>query len=374
MSKTGQGPRLKRNERGVYEIHWSDNGRSKRSSTRTSDLQSAQKVLAAFLMLGGREQRLAANDRLLVMDVIGDPDAPDGKDYWHEHVVPNVISKETAEFAIKKLRQHFGRLVVADIMPSDVDDYVEARRAGRIGKPSINHTITRELAFLNAAINHAVKKKRLARAEAPFIQTPGKSPPRDRWLTFEEAERLISAAGERIDPHQPKDRPPRVLRFALLALETASRRTAVLELRRGQVDLKQGLIYLNPKGRRQTNKRRPTVPISRRLRPILEQTLEAIPDDPNAPLLDHTGCIRTSFENCVARAKLGRDVTPHVLRHTKATWMAQAGRDMFEIAGLLGDTVATVTTTYAHHHPDYLRDAVEVGPGAPRLKVVGGTA
>jgi hypothetical protein len=45
---------------------------------------------------------------------------------------------------------------------------------------------------------------------------------------------------------------------------------------------------------------------------------------------------------------------------------------MFKIANMMGDSVATVIKTYAHHHPDYQTEAVEAGPGAPRLRVVGG--
>lgn len=53
--------------------------------------------------------------------------------------------------------------------------------------------------------------------------------------------------------------------------------------------------------------------------------------------------------------------------------MAQAGVDLWEIAGVLGDTLATVEKTYAHHHPDYLRRAINAGPAvAQPLRVVGG--
>jgi integrase len=372
MPKPNCGPRLEPNERGIYEIRWTENGRSKRRSTRTSDIAFAQKVLGAFLTLEEQQQRIvAAEAPLLVMDVLGDPDADDGEDYWHEHVLPNCVDKERPKYDLAKLHKHFGAMAVKDIAPADVRAYAKARRTGKLGRPSVNHTISRELATLNAAIVHAVKERRLAPGDKPFIELQGTSPPRDRWLDHGEAERLIAAAAERVDPHAPKERPTRVLRFTMLALETASRKTALLELKRKQVDLAHGLIYLNPHGRQQTNKRRPPVPISSKLRPILEQTLNDLPDDPEAYVLDHPGCIRTAFENCVERAGLSRDVTPHVLRHTKATWMAQARRDMWEIAGLLGDSIATVTKTYAHHHPDYLRDAVEARP-TPQLRVVGG--
>lgn len=357
MPRANSGPTLKLNERGIYEIRWTDAGRSKRCSTRTSHLPSAQKVLGNFLLLDERERLTQGDGPLMVLAVLGDPDIP-AADYWHERVVPHVIDKESARAAFVKLKLHFGHLAVADIMPTDVTAYVDKRRAGIIGRPSVNHTISRELSVLNAAINHAVKRKRLPKVEQPFIQLPGVSEPRDRWLSHEEADALLSAALERVDPHTPKGTLPRVYRFVALALNTAARRGALLGLQRSQVDMAGGMIHLNPPGRKQTKKRRPRVPISDALRPILERTLREIPDKPDAFILDHGGAIRTAFENAVERAGLGPDVTPHVLRHTKATWMAQAGVSMFDIAGVLGDSVETVTKTYAHHHPDFLRDAI----------------
>lgn len=363
MPRPNQGPRLKpTGAGGNYEIHWTVAGRSKRSSTGTSHLPSAEKVLGNFLLYGAREARAAeAAGKVMVLDVLGDEDVP-GADYWHEHVIPNVIAKDQTRYAYTKLKKHFGHLAVADIMPSDVSAYVTARRAGTIGRPSVNHTISRELSVLNAAINHAVKEKRVPKAEQPFIKLPGTSPARDRWLTFDEADALQTAAlEEQTGPRKPNGKLPRVYRFVALALNTASRKAAVIELKRSQVDMGGGMINLNPSGRAQTKKRRARVPISNELRPILERILREIPDEPDAYLLDHPGSIRTALENAVKRAGLGTDVTAHVLRHTKATWMAQAGVSMFDIAGVLGDSVATVTDTYAHHHPDFLRDAINVG-------------
>ena len=362
MSRPNHGARLKLNRSsGNYEIHWTDAGRSKRSSTGTSHLPSAERVLGNWLMLDGREAAKAAQtDVYMVLDALGDEAIP-APDYWHEHVIPNVIGKELIGYTYAKLKAHFGHLAVADIMPSDVAGYVAARRAGTLGKPSVNHTISRELSVLNAAINHAVKEKRVPKADQPFIKLPGVSPPRDRWLTFDEADALLAAARKRYGPQAPTDPLPRVYRFIALALNTASRRGAILGLKRKQVDLERGMIQLNPAGRAQTKKHRPRVPISDELRPIIERIMREIPSDPEAFLCDHDGEIRTAFENAVIRAKLGPDVTPHVLRHTKATWMAQAGVSMFEIAGILGDSIATITKTYAHHDPAFLRSAINTG-------------
>jgi integrase len=50
-------------------------------------------------------------------------------------------------------------------------------------------------------------------------------------------------------------------------------------------------------------------------------------------------------------------VTPHVLRHTAATWQMQAGTDMFEASKYLGMTVRTLKQTYGHHRPQHLTGA-----------------
>ena len=51
-------------------------------------------------------------------------------------------------------------------------------------------------------------------------------------------------------------------------------------------------------------------------------------------------------------------VTPHTLRHTAATWMAQAGTDLFAVAGFLGQNPMTTVRVYAKHSPDYLKKAL----------------
>jgi len=59
-------------------------------------------------------------------------------------------------------------------------------------------------------------------------------------------------------------------------------------------------------------------------------------------------------------------VTPHTLRHTWATLAARAGVPLFQVAGVLGDTLPTVMRVYAHHCPDHLRGAVNFRAQAGR--------
>jgi integrase len=55
-----------------------------------------------------------------------------------------------------------------------------------------------------------------------------------------------------------------------------------------------------------------------------------------------------------------KDVTPHTLRHTRATWLMQSGIDPWEAAGHLGMSMETLQRVYGKHHPDYQKNAAEI--------------
>jgi hypothetical protein len=45
------------------------------------------------------------------------------------------------------------------------------------------------------------------------------------------------------------------------------------------------------------------------------------------------------------------------LETTAATWLMQAGVDLWEAAGFLGMTIEMLAERYGHHHPDHLSGA-----------------
>lgn len=54
------------------------------------------------------------------------------------------------------------------------------------------------------------------------------------------------------------------------------------------------------------------------------------------------------------------DVTPHVLRHTAAVWMAENRVPMSEISQYLGHKSTLITErVYARYSPEYLRNAAQ---------------
>ncbi|TIM94450.1 MAG: site-specific integrase, partial [Mesorhizobium sp.] len=76
--------------------------------------------------------------------------------------------------------------------------------------------------------------------------------------------------------------------------------------------------------------------------------------------------VRTAWEMAIDNAWLDPAITgqpaitPHVLRHTRATWMMFKGVDIWEAAGALGMSAKTLDKVYGHHHVDFQKNAAEV--------------
>lgn len=364
MPRANQGASIKQADNGVWYIHWTELGRSRRRSTGTADRKVAQKILAAFII-----EKEAADDpsQCATIGIMLDQ-------YLREHIEPNANSKDTARNAIGYLRAHFDDYPVNDLEPRHVEGYVRDRKRGKIGwfengqergyRIAGDSSIRRELGVLVAAYNYAAKTRRIRKGAIPHIPMPPAAPVAERWLTQAEADKLLTAA------LNSGDRWQRSYLFCMIGLHTAARKAAIEELTWEQVDFTRKIINLNPPGRRQVKlKKRAIVPMSDKLHAVLLDARK-LRDEYHAYHIKRTGrppekdyvlpgggTAKHAFAAAVERSGLQK-VTPHVLRHTWATWAAQRGVSMWDIAGVLGDTVQTVTDRYLHHSPEHLRSAV----------------
>ena len=355
---------------GRYYALWSENRRSKRKSMGTGDRTIAEQRFAQWLLLGGHREGVTATGEAATALTVAELWSV----YDARHVRVEMAAPETAEYSWRNLKPHFGNMPIDQIDQTVIDDYEEKRVDGEIGKPSVPGTIRRELVVLRAMLNwHAApergKKRLLDKADLPAFTLPDESSPRDRWLTTVDVERLLAAAA----PIEG-DRMSRGCRFLWLALETAARKQAILDLTWDRVDFETGMIHYAVPGRKATKKRRPSVPISARLLPVLKQMKAEARGE---CVLDHGGEVWASIQSLVVRAGLaerqprgtgqsikGTGTSPHTLRHTAATHMARRGVPLYDIAGVLGNTLAMVEKVYAHHCPGRLRDAVNMISGA----------
>jgi integrase len=353
---------------GVYYAIWSDNRRSKRKSMGTSDRAAAEQRFAQWLLLGGHREggtTPTGQNALTVAEL--------WTVYEARHVRTEIVATATVDYSWRNLKPHFGDMRVDQIDQTAVDDYEDKRVEGAIGKPSVAGTVRRELAVLRAMLNwHASpergKKRMLERGDLPSFTLPDESEPRDKWLKGPQIEKLMAAA-EPVDG----DRMSRACRFLWLALETAARKQAILDLTWDRVDFESGMIHYAVPGRKATKKRRPSVPISARLLPVLERMKAEARSE---CVLDHPGEVWSAIQAVVIRAGLAKKqkrasgscikstgISPHTLRHTAATQMARRGVPLYDIAGVLGNSLAMIERVYAKHCSGKLRDAVNAISG-----------
>ena len=128
---------------------------------------------------------------------------------------------------------------------------------------------------------------------------------------------------------------------------------------RSYVDLERGIFYRKAIGKRTTKKRQTPAPIPPRLLAHLRRwwnrklIAECFVEFNGKPVAS----VKKGFKTAVGLAGLPGKVTPHILRHTAATWLMQRGVPIWEAAGFLGMSPEVLQDTYGHHHPDFLQGA-----------------
>jgi integrase len=206
----------------------------------------------------------------------------------------------------------------------------------------------------------------------PAFTLPDKGQPRDTYLTRSEAAALLWAAlgWERKGDKWVRSKDPKryhLARLILIGLYTGTRPGAILKLQRirsttgGYVDMQLGVIFRRAEGERVAhNKRKPPVKIAPRLMSHLrrwdrlDQGLRYVVNYRGAAIIKPN----KAFRSAVTAAGLSSKVTPHVLRHTRGTWLVQSGKvSIEEAAASLGLTKDEFERTYLHNDPNFQRNA-----------------
>lgn len=257
--------------------------------------------------------------------------------YLEDRKAAGIASATRQADAWKAMRPYW-----EDVSPKLIDEDMAKGYAARRDRAAA--TVRYELSMLAVALRWAKSKGYIA--DAPEIWRPLPPERRERHLTREEFRRFLAEV-----------KAPHARLYMVLAIATCARPTALLELTWDRVDFQRGLIDLNPRGRTQTAKRRPVVPIADYAREPLEAAYAARQGE---HVIERGGKGLSSIKKAfrAASARSGVYATPYTLRHTGAVWRAEDGVSMPEIAQLMGhDDDRTTQKHYARFSPDYLRKA-----------------
>jgi integrase len=304
-----------------------------RTGASEEQREQANQCLAQYI---GHKYKPEPSSAPLIADVLS---------VYADEVAPHKKSARIVGYCINHLLPWWGAKNVADISAKTCRAYAN-------GKPQMQALA--DIKILKAAVDYWHREYGPLNF-IPVFWKPRENAPKERWLTKTEAAKLLNAA-----------RPYQHLRRAiLLQLYTGSRPGVILALRWDQVDLKAGILHRLPRGSAQDDKKRsPPVRLGRRITAHLKRWRRL--DAPDIGHVCHYAGRAVSdphlaWDNALETSGLtGTGVSRHTLRHTRATWMANAGVPVWEAAGFLGMTPATFTRVYGHHHTDFQERAANI--------------
>lgn len=214
--------------------------------------------------------------------------------------------------------------------------------------PVSQGTLRREFNVLRATMRRARKDGFLPRP--PEIEAPRDSAPRDRYLTKEEAKRLLDACTTE-----------HVRTFMAIAIYTGARKGSILALTWDRVNWQTGMIDFQEPDKPITGKRRSIVPMTKALR--LEMETAQANANGHHVVQWHGKAIPTglrwSFAKACERAGLSWKPTPHHLKHSVASWFAMDRVPIDQAADWLATDPTTLRRVYRKFDPTYLRSIAD---------------
>ncbi len=244
-------------------------------------------------------------------------------------------------------------------------DQLETFLAGLSRQRQSARSISRKTSAIRRFFKFACLELGLRTNPAEQLQLPklGKSLP--KFLTEKETEALLSAVQPGLEYRDPKlasalqsrDRAMLVLLYA-----TGLRVSELLSLTTHSLDLQQEYLRVKGKGEKER-----IVPFATyagdQLRSYLEHERPVLKPSSDHVFVNHQGkpLSRQSFwkilKELSRQAGIQKNVSPHVLRHSFATHLLQAGMNLRSLQMLLGHSDLSTTQIYAHVTPEHLKSA-----------------
>ncbi|MEC8128422.1 MAG: site-specific integrase [Pseudomonadota bacterium] len=325
----------RRKGRNAWHIYWMENGEQRWASTGTSDEALASTFLATFKSLQQTSEYVNVGEIL--------------HQFTNRYYKNKAVSMERHYSLLRSLEP------LHDCNPLDHEDFENAVfewKQERLEKVKEN-TAGRELAVLVSALNWAADRERgrMIRGVPYIPKNRYHQTPRVRWLDKEETSALLKAL-----PQQPL-----YLRLAVgIAISTAARKSAILELQKHQIKWGEGQIDFHAPADGKKRKARRVCDITGMVEPWLREAFDA---SKTGHIIERKGKavknIYPEFKALCEHVGL-QDFRFHDLRSTWAAGAAIEGVPMEQIRDALGHSTVRITEQhYAQIHPDYRQKARE---------------
>lgn len=297
-------------------------GQCERFSTRTADREIAERKLAEHILK--LPQRQVMNDATLVKVMLR----------YYQHHGQHVFSAETVRQVMGLVCEHEPETRLFNWSIPKQKEFVEKLAK----KPN---TQRRRWGVVRAAV-----KWTFDAGEIPSMPPMYKMQAADGEgvRPFEPAE-LTALAKACIHEHER--------RFFLLALATACRPGATLDLTWDRLDAETGVVDYVVPGRKVTKKRRAKAP-------LCAPALAYFNDHRSVgPIIQWRGRqlkgFKMTFRRLSARAKVKG--TAYGIRKAVSIWLRKEGVPEWDVKGMLGHAIGGETERYAHYRPEYMRAA-----------------
>lgn len=226
-------------------------------------------------------------------------------------------------------------------------------------------TIARKVATLKSFSKYCVLKKLISKNPAKLLANPKLDHPLPTFLSVSQAELLGAATKE-----SPRDR---LRNCAIMELLYGSgiRLSELYALNAGDIDAHSATVRVMGKGRKER-----IVPVTPQAVEQIEAYKHEVKAGPSSPLFVNSRGGRLSkrqieriVERQISTVSQMKKRSPHVLRHSFATHLMDAGADIRAVKELLGHASLNTTQIYTHVTKEHLQKAYKLAhPRAAKSK------
>ncbi len=255
------------------------------------------------------------------------------------------LSVRKHESRVKVLIDYFGDMLLTRISYFTIESY-KKKRLERVSKETVN----KELRVLKSIFNRA-KELGLFSENIPKVEQFKDTQKEEvRYLTKEEAQRLIDACPEWFKP------------VVIFALNTGLRAGEIFSLTWDMVDFKNRQVYIQASHTK--TKKLYKIPLNETAYNLLRRLAEkryphgyVFVNSKGEPYSVDGQGYRGVFKRACKRAGI-ENFRFHDLRHTFASWVAMQSKDIYAVQRLLNHSDLSMTKRYAHLTDDYLHSVV----------------